>query len=382
LSERVTRLRAADFDEAIAFLEMVFSDRGPRDFANMLPSIYRPTDEHMSHNYAIKEAGRIRAIVGMFPMDWHVAGRRLRVAGIGGVSTHPESRRRGYFRALMRHCVDRAREEGCHVSWLGGQRQRYRYFGYEKCGFGYRFTFDRPSLRHTFSGEPIVRFEPLEGDERVRRAKELHDRQLVHGERSLDDFPRHLRSWHNAPYAAIGEGGRLVGYLVARNKGDYVTELVAESDDVGLEMVHGWGKHIEEGEMSMEAPSWNPRFCRLLARHCAQLSVVSTGNWNIIDWVAATHALMKVRQSMGHLEDGVATVEVEGHGAIRLQVTGGEATCVAAQDRSDVVCDGPTAMRLLFGPLPPGAVLDLPREAGVLESWCPLPLTWSKQDGV
>ena len=49
---------------------------------------------------------------------------------------------------LMVHCVQTAPAEGFHLSWLGGQRQRYGYSGYEKCGVYYRLTLSPTNVRH------------------------------------------------------------------------------------------------------------------------------------------------------------------------------------------------------------------------------------------
>ncbi len=58
--------------------------------------------------------------------------------------------------------------------------------------------------------------------------------------------------------------------------------------------------------------------------------------------------------------------------------------CVGAEsDReAELRCEPTTAMRLLFGPLAPSQVLPLPSKAAVLDAWCPLPLTWTNQDGI
>ena len=54
----------------------------------------------------------------------------------------------GYMQQLMAHCVQAAPAEGFHLSWLGGQRQRYGYSGYEKCGVYYRLTLSQTNVRH------------------------------------------------------------------------------------------------------------------------------------------------------------------------------------------------------------------------------------------
>ena len=45
----LVRLKANDYEEAMDFLDIVFSKAHcPHDFGSMLPIIYRPTDEHMN----------------------------------------------------------------------------------------------------------------------------------------------------------------------------------------------------------------------------------------------------------------------------------------------------------------------------------------------
>lgn len=70
----IVRLKSCDFEEAIDFLDFVFSKAySPTHFRKMLPLCYQPTDEHMSHNFAIRENGKIRAIVGLFQLKFRLA---------------------------------------------------------------------------------------------------------------------------------------------------------------------------------------------------------------------------------------------------------------------------------------------------------------------
>ncbi|SVE23296.1 uncharacterized protein METZ01_LOCUS476150 [marine metagenome] len=80
--------------------------------------------------------------------------------------------------------------------------------------------------------------------------------------------------------------------------------------------------------------------------------------------------------------EGKVVVGIEGYGAIALVVTDGEARCARTEEEPQVSCDPATCMRLLFGPLAPSQVIDLPQPAAMLESWCPMPLYWARQDGV
>ena len=99
----------------------------------------------MNWNFALRESGRIRAIVGLFPLAYRWGGATLRVAGIGGVSCHPHARGRGYMQQLMAHCIQAAPAEGFHLSWLGGQRQRL--FRLREVRRYYRLTLSQTNVR-------------------------------------------------------------------------------------------------------------------------------------------------------------------------------------------------------------------------------------------
>ena len=49
----------------------------------------------------------------------------LKMGGICGVSTHAAHRIKVYMSLLMNHCVQYMKDRGFHLSYLGGQRQRY-----------------------------------------------------------------------------------------------------------------------------------------------------------------------------------------------------------------------------------------------------------------
>jgi predicted N-acetyltransferase YhbS len=383
MTEQIVRLSGGDFEAAMDFLNSVFGEHAPHDFEALLPSIYRRTDEHMACNYAIRRDGAIKAIVGMFPINWQVADATLRVAGIGGVATDPACRGQGLMQSLMRHCVTAMTQQGFHLSWLGGQRQRYLYFGYEKCGTSLYFTMNRANIRHGFDDEPGVRFTRIgQGEEALlRRAKELHDDQAMHCERPLQDFHRFCASWRHQLWAATNEAGEMVGYLVADKEGTYVPELMARTSGEALRMVRGWIAECGNPGVSIEM---NPAhgFSRNLAKYCEQTSVRPSGNWQILQWAEVVDALMKVqRQWRAGLVDGKVIVGIEGYGAIALVVKDGEPRCAKTEEEPHVSGDSATCMRLLFGPLAPSQVLSL-GPAAMLESWCPLPLYWSRQDGV
>lgn len=385
MTTELVQLNAADFEDAMDFMNLVFSAHGPIDFTQLLPALYQPDDEMMGWNWAVREEGRIRAVVGSFPITWQLGPAQLEVAGIGGVSSHPRRRGAGYMRQLMEHCVQRMRDEGKHLSWLGGQRQRYAYFGYEKCGIGYSFSLSKTNLRHVYGdAESRLSFQPLEPGDATHRAGciELHDAQTYRCHRPAERFDSLLRSWKHRPHIALAPDGRMVGYVVTNASGNSVCEICAVSEgDPLLEVARAWTAQQSSSSAQFSLAPWHP-LVRALGPIAESFSTSSTGNWQVFDWQATLSALFSVRAHVGPLLDGRVAVEIIDYGTVALEANGGETACTLTDEVPALRVDAATAHRLFFGPLPPSSTVDLSSNTAILEQWCPLPLYWNRQDGV
>ncbi len=384
MSTSIIQLSAGDFDEAMAFLNLVFGEHAPHDFANLLPSIYQPTDGHMRCNYAVRDGGRLSAIVGVFPIDWRVGGTALKMAGIGGVAVHPDSRGKGYMKLLMSHAVDEMRRGGCDLSYLGGRRQRYAYFGYEVAGCKYKLAFNRDNIRHALGGDgDVATFEPLPGDAATaEEIKSLHDRQAIYCDRSAEAFGRYLRSWHYQPWVARDEAGRIVGYVAVDKDGAQINELVAIDDNASARIIAAWITRtgVNTG-LNMQGPV-SPVLSKLIG-FAETTALHPSGNWRVFNWRAVLDALMRVKHGAEPMPHGSLSLGIDGCGEVlRLIVDGQGARCEAGDGKPDLTVDHLAAHPLLFGPMPPSMVMPLPSAARMLSAWCPLPLGISPQDKV
>ncbi|MBR6748691.1 MAG: GNAT family N-acetyltransferase, partial [Clostridia bacterium] len=89
MAAELVHLTSADYEDAMDFMDLVFSQaHRPHDFADLMPTACRPEEEYMRRNLAIKRDGKIRALVLCSPCEVSVAGNTLKMAGIGNVSTH------------------------------------------------------------------------------------------------------------------------------------------------------------------------------------------------------------------------------------------------------------------------------------------------------
>jgi predicted acetyltransferase len=384
---QIEHLTANDFEEAMDFLNMVFSqaDR-PHDLVKMLPKLYRPTDECMSAHAAIRSNGRIRAIVGLYPMTLCTQDSELKVAGIGAVTSHPNDRGKGWMRMLMEHCLKEMQAEGFHLSCLGGFRHRYRYFGYEKAGVMLDFHIKAESLKHCQGVDTSlkVHFRQMEaGDlQSIMQAKMLHDSQPVYFKRPQEDFYRFLLSWNMQPWLAFSDNGNMVGYLVATPDREGISELHAVDMPAYNGIVFSWLRLHNQSKVNISLPSWALEEALALGAVADGMQVGDAGNWLVLDWQKIISSLLAVRSRVTKLQTGSMSIAIKGYGALRISVQGSDVICERT-DKADIELDAMTAMRVAFGPVHASYVTELPEEIQILAaSWFPLPLSWQLQDHV
>ena len=230
------------------------------------------------------------------------------------------------------NCVQAAPAEGFHLSWLGGQRQRYGYFGYEKCGVYYRLTLSQTNVRHVLGAADFgIDFHPLAREDRthLQGAIGLHDAQPFRGVRAAHRFYDLLLSWGHRPYVARSRDGRMIGYLVAQADRTCVSELLAVNEgEPELDIAAAWVQR--HGNTCFELLPWS-RLLPKLAQLCEGASASSSGNWQIFDWATTLDALLKTRAALVPLMDGAVVVEIAGYGRVVLEVRGNAAQCVRTE---------------------------------------------------
>ena len=146
---KIERATAKDRSELLTFLLGVFRAARPDHppFEDIYPDLFLEDDEVLGRHAVIREEGRIVACVGTYLIPVQLGGCRVLTAGVGQVATDPAVRGKGYMSALLNHQLDRCREEGALVAWLGGRRDRYAHFGFDNAGLAYDYWLDAHSMR-------------------------------------------------------------------------------------------------------------------------------------------------------------------------------------------------------------------------------------------
>ena len=141
------------------------------------------------------------------------------MARIGAVSTHPNSQGKNMMKTLMEFATEKIKQYGYSIAYLGGLRNRYLYFGYEKCGYKMVFKLNKSNIKHNeFPKRDLILEKQIEEDyETMVKLNNLYKKQSIYFKRKNKDFFDICRSWNNNLYVAR-EKDKVVGYLVADNK--------------------------------------------------------------------------------------------------------------------------------------------------------------------
>ena len=224
---------AAERDEIVEFIDYVFSKaHRPHDFASLLPKLYGEGGDGAVHHFVVREDGKLAATVLAYPMTLHIGKTPLTVLGVGSVSTHPRMRGRGYMQLFMDAVDARARETDAAFAVLGGQRQRYQYFGYDYCGYQLHGQFTPDNARHALRSLDTADDELIPMTRaHVPQAIALLERQPCFCGRCGEAYLDILRSWNNEPFALL-KGGKPAGFgALRRNEGScHIAELLLEDE--------------------------------------------------------------------------------------------------------------------------------------------------------
>ncbi|MDR1537436.1 MAG: GNAT family N-acetyltransferase [Clostridiales bacterium] len=133
-----TRQRYGEF---LDLLDLSFGN-GANWFTNcmehVLPVPEKASDREIALNKIAVADGQVAGALGVYPIDWAVGDGKskkiLKVGGVGQVCCRPDYRNKGIMSMLIKSAISDMSREGYDLSWLHGDRMRYRNYGWELSG--------------------------------------------------------------------------------------------------------------------------------------------------------------------------------------------------------------------------------------------------------
>jgi predicted GNAT family N-acyltransferase len=375
----ITKGKIEDYQDIIDFGNYVFNV----DFPTLLPKLYTNHEETAVHHHMVKEGHKIKAIVGSFPLVLRVGSHDLKARGIGTVSVHRYSRGSGYMKLLMDNAVKEMIEDGCDLAVLGGQRQRYEYWGFTPCGIDVKMNFNSSNIKHVKVGAMdnyrFVKYNESYAND-LDKAIKLHDSQIVHAVREKDKFIEIVSSWNNNLYF-IFNNDEFAGYICSASNGDKISEIIlVEPRDID-KVIIAYMKQFDLKNTSVDMYLHRPEEFMKLRAFCENFSISSSCNIYIINYLKVIKAFMELKNTVSPLSEGLLVLRVEEKGNFKIEVKEGFVTVEETDKPHDIALPQLEASALLFSHssfISTAFNVTNP----LAKEWFPLPLFYPKLDNV
>lgn len=371
------------YDDYVDFINYVFGNNmmeGRTDFPGFLPKIYKKERKPECDSYFVLENGKIKAVVGAFANEIEVCGIKLRNVGIGNVAVHPYARSKGYMKKLMHMAVDEMVEEKADLSVLGGLRQRYNYYSYEKANVCYSYQVSSTNIRHVFGDmdvtlamEEVTSEDTQALDAIAAIGKEFPYVSLREREKLYDI----LRTWSAAAYVFKREE-KIIGYCVVQEHGE-VSEILVEKDIDFIEAVRAIVR--KRGTIQIVLPEYLPAYMDALEPVAESVVVKTSEMFSVLCYKKVLEAFLKLKGTYTELPDGRITAWIHGRGGeekLEVAVENGTVTVEETEEEPEYEFSHLEAMRFFFAP-----VCGQRRGGSEFVNLCfPLPLWLYSSDGV
>ena len=365
-----------DNKKLIAFLDEVFFTDDPegRDFLNLLPKCYKDQYRPAYNNFVVQdENGEFRSAIGSFYNDMTVGDEQIKACCIGNVAVGTKYRSMGYMIELMELSVKDMGENGVDVAYLGGQRQRYGYFGFESSGTSYCFNFSRSAYRHALKAMPCgLEIEKLTPDdtESIDNIEKIYSKLPIRSNRKPDSYFDVLCSWRDRPYV-LKKDGEFVGYFVLDYTKNNVNEFGAVDPEYYPNLVAAVMEKTEALHVGFVVAPFESEKIRFFTENADGLNIDGCEMILVYNFEKVIRAYLGAKAKYCKLCDGAFTVLIhgkEGDENLRVEVCGNKVTVDKFDGKAEFELSHHAATRAFF------SNLTADREAfpAYVQQWLPL----------
>ncbi len=387
MDTKCTRGYEVAYGDLMSLIDLTFGFKTPEtQFLGLLPKCYKPAYRPQDSNYVVVTDGKPVAAVGAYDHEVIIAGYRIPCRGIGNVAVHPEHRAHGYMKLTMDTAVDDMVKDGIALSTLGGRRQRYQYFSYDKCGVCHTFVITADNLRHTYGSTeaPLsAKIVTDANDPALDGIKVLSDNGAFAPVRSREMFLDIALTWHASLYAVSDPSdGRLVGYAIVEPNG-FITEVRAARNEDFMSLIRTIFATLGQGSITLRLPDHETAALAAVAPVAEGMQTGCSMSYSVLNYALLVEATLALKTTYTHLADGTLTVLIHGRAgdeclSVTLKDNRPTVTRVPLGTSADLEWAHLDAMNILFAPFSP----KRNELAGIPGGWFPLPIWMYRADEV
>lgn len=370
------KAKPGEKEACIEFADYVFSKAHcPHDFETLIPRVYgEGVDSASIHRIAVDDNGKIRALIAVLREELEVGGKALQAGFVGTVSVHPKARGEGHMKVLMGEWLKEMRET-CDIAVLGGQRQRYEYFGFTRGGAQYKYSVNSSNLRHALKQTDCsdISFRPLE---EVQGGFELvysiNGQRPARVERPREQIGAIVRNMGEKALAVLN-CEKLTGYILVSGNGDTVCELGLLDTGIMEAVIKAYLAYAGRDEIEIVASAYDKALNQCIGRFAESYCVEPGEMYQIFDFANVLEAYLSLKQKTLGLALGEFSAVLDGQ-PVTVSVDENGVSVERVAKPGAVVLDKHQAQELLLSEY--GRFMDVQAPAG----WFPLPVFWYTAD--
>jgi predicted acetyltransferase len=211
--------------------------------------LHAPGFDYAAHRVGVLSndvSERIVSHTEVYPYTLRYGSVTLRVAGVGGVCTHPDFRHNGYNSAVMHDSLAYMAEQGAHLALLNGISGFYMRFGFSSVFPNYFFEVESESAAKL--PMPLRLRPPAPRDIPYMAALyQKHWAGRVTLTRSAELWLwRVTHDAHSFIQVVEDQRGRLCGYLAAPYATAANAEVLADNMDAALTLLADAGRRYQQ----------------------------------------------------------------------------------------------------------------------------------------
>lgn len=386
---QICESQSKDKEQIIKCANEAFGEELPEGgFSQLLPKLYGEYAVTERNHLLAIEDGQILGLLLKEPVKYLAKKEELSIAAIGTVCVSPKARGRGIMKRLMDEAVQSLRQANYDCAVLGGQRQRYAYWGFEPCGTQMYFRWNQANLTHTYGQqtESALTLVPMKrADWQTEEAFALWEQKTGRALREKSRFFDILCSWNGIPYACL-KAGTFAGYVVLetfeREKKVRILEMVLREEIAAGMVLCAIRKELGISAGTVNVLPCDQRLLTELEEICEEERLEWNHKFLILNWVKVLKAMMEMKNSWQPLKDGrviLGIQESDRQLLVLIEVKEGKITVEQVEkgeDEAVVELSAKKAARILFR-----HTLARTKEMNqVPEGWFPLPLYLNEQD--
>lgn len=365
--------------DILDFGNYVFSQaHNPHDFSTLVPKVYGPGKTTEDLHFLALEDDRIKGMVAVYPHSYQVGNEELKTGFIGTVSVHPYSRGSGYMKRLMKDADEAMIADGVDLAFLGGLRQRYQYYGYEKGGMTIRMQVSQTNFRHVLRDTAdAIYLLPVEEDdtELIQELYPFYTQRRIQG-RTAEEFYETMKTWNSLLYAVIDDT-TCIGYLSTSQDGRSIQEIEIQDYTLIPNVLRAHAIQHDVFEMSVSLAAYETEKIAVLEPVVESIAIIENEQIKIFNWPKVLKALLELKASHTDLANGTLTLEIIGYGRFRIEVMEQAVQVTATEECADWTLEPMEAVRKLTS----SKILFLPPSDVTLPAgWFPLSFAMSSPD--